>query len=139
MELPKLTQIVSGINEKSIKLAKVFFEKNITKKIIVTGTFEAELIKLFSNALRYVNFAISNEFYTICKTFGVSYEKIRKDMVTGYERNNNLFQSWICAGPCLVKDTMQLNSLLNKRFDLGKSALKLIKIFQFFNKNLEKI
>ena len=55
-ELPKY-QIVSGINEKSIKEAKVF-EKNITKKIIVTGTFEAELIKLFSNALRYVNFAI---------------------------------------------------------------------------------
>ena len=132
VELPKLTQVVSGINERSIKEAKVFFEKNITNKIIVTGTFEAELIKLFSNALRYVNFAISNEFYTICKTFGVSYEKIRKDMMTGYERNNNLFKAGFAAGPCLVKDTMQLNSLLNKRFDLGKSALELIKIFQIF-------
>ena len=139
MELPKLTQIVSGINEKSIKLAKVFFEKNITKKIIVTGTFEAELIKLFSNALRYVNFAISNEFYTICKTFGVSYEKIRKDMMTGYERNNNLSKAGFAAGPCLVKDTMQLNSLLNKKFDLGKSALKVNQNFpNFLIKNLEK-
>mgnify|MGYP001159618099 FL=1 len=138
-ELPKLTQIVSGINEKSIKQAKVFFEKNITKKIIVTGTFEAELIKLFSNALRYINFAISNEFYTICKTFGVSYEKIRKDMMTGYERNNNLFKAGFAAGPCLVKDTMQLNSLLNKRFDLGKSALKVNQNFpNFLIKNLEK-
>ena len=139
IELPKLTQIVSGINQNSINQSKNFFKKNITRKIIVTGTFEAELIKLFSNALRYVNFAISNEFYMICKTFGVSYEKIRKDMMSGYERNNNLFKAGFAAGPCLVKDTMQLNSLLNKKFNLGKSALKINQNFpNFLIKNIEK-
>ena len=50
-ELPKLAQIVSGINQKSIKEAKIFFKKNITKKIILTSTFEAELIKLFQTHL----------------------------------------------------------------------------------------
>ena len=60
-------------------------------------------------------------------------------MMTGYERNNNLFKAGFAAGPCLVKDTMQLNSLLNKRFDLGKSALKVNQNFpNFLIKNLEK-
>ena len=42
----------------------------------------------------------------ICKTFGVSFEKIRKDMMTGYDRNDNLYKAGFAAGPCLVKDTM---------------------------------
>lgn len=138
-ELPKLAQIISGINQKSIKEAKFFFQKNITKKIILTSTFEAELIKLFSNALRYIHFAISNEFYMICKTFGVSFEKIRKDMMNGYDRNDNLYKAGFAAGPCLVKDTMQLSSLFNKRFFLGKSALKINQnLPNFLIKNLEK-
>ena len=33
IELPKLGQIVSGVNQKSVKLARLFFEKNVTKKI----------------------------------------------------------------------------------------------------------
>jgi len=139
VELPKLSQIVSGINEKSIKKARLFFEKNITKKIIITSAFEAELIKLFSNALRYIQFAISNEFYMICKNYGISFEKIRKDMMIGYERNNNLYKAGFAAGPCLVKDTMQLSSLFNKRFFLGKSALKVNQnLPNFIIKNLEK-
>ena len=138
-ELPKLSQIVSGINQKSVKEAKLFFEKNITKKIILTSTFEAELIKLFSNALRYIHFAISNEFFMICKNFGVSFEKIRKDMMIGYSRNDNLYKAGFAAGPCLVKDTMQLSSLFNKKFHLGKSALKVNQNFpNFLIKNLEK-
>lgn len=138
-ELPKLSQIVSGINQKSVKEAKLFFEKNITRKIILTSTFEAELIKLFSNALRYIHFAISNEFFMICKNFGVSFEKIRKDMMIGYSRNDNLYKAGFAAGPCLVKDTMQLSSLFNKKFHLGKSALKVNQNFpNFLIKNLEK-
>ena len=41
---------------------------------------------------------------------------IRKDMMNGYDRNNNLYKAGFAAGPCLVKDTMQLSSLFNKRF-----------------------
>lgn len=138
-ELPKLSQIVSGINQEAVKEAKLFFKKNITRKIILTSTFEAELIKLFSNALRYIHFAISNEFFMICKNFGVSFEKIRKDMMIGYSRNDNLYKAGFAAGPCLVKDTMQLSSLFNKKFHLGKSALKVNQNFpNFLIKNLEK-
>ena len=48
-ELPKLPQIISGINKNSINNAKKIFNL-ICKKTIVTSILEAELIKLFSNA-----------------------------------------------------------------------------------------
>ena len=51
----------------------------------------------------------------ICKTFGVSFEKSKR-YDDGYDRNDNLYKAGFAAGPCLVKDTMQLNSLLNKDF-----------------------
>lgn len=131
VELPLLTQIISGMNNSSINLANRFFKKNITNKIINTSVIEAELIKLFSNALRYIQFATSNEFYMICKSMNISFESIRKKMMLGYDRNKNLYKAGFAAGPCLVKDTMQINSLMNDNFSLGKSALKI-------NQNLPK-
>jgi UDP-N-acetyl-D-mannosaminuronic acid dehydrogenase len=129
-ELPHLPQIVSGINKHSIKLARLFF-LNITKKIIITSILEAELIKLFSNTWRYINFAASNEFYMICEKLNVSYKNIRDKMMDGYKRNDNVPKAGFAAGPCLVKDTMQLSNVLKGNFDLGNSALKI-------NENLPK-
>ena len=69
-ELPKLPQIISGVSKNSINQSKKLF-KIICKKIIITSILEAELIKLFSNAWRYINFSISNEFFTICDKLGL--------------------------------------------------------------------
>ena len=65
-ELPNLPQLISGFNEYSIKQSGTLFKK-ICKKIIYTKILEAELVKLFSNAYRYIHFSISNQFYMICK------------------------------------------------------------------------
>ena len=139
IELPHLTQIISGMNKSSINLANKFFKKNITKKIINTSVIEAELIKLFSNALRYIQFATSNEFYMICRSMDIPFESLRKKMMSGYERNKNLSKAGFAAGPCLVKDTMQINSLMKGNFSLGKSALKINqKLPKFIINNLEK-
>ena len=64
LELPKLPQLVSGKNKKAILESGKLFRK-VCKKIIYTKVIEAELIKLFSNAYRYINFSISNQFYMI--------------------------------------------------------------------------
>jgi len=140
VELPNLTQIISGMNRTSTQLANKFFRKNITKKIINSSIIEAELIKLFSNALRYIQFATSNEFYMICKSMNISFESIRKKMMIGYDRNKNLSKAGFAAGPCLVKDTMQINSLMNGNFSLGKSALKINQnLPKFIINNLEQM
>jgi len=120
-ELPKLPQIVSGLSKKSIFVSKKLF-KLICKKIIVTTILEAELIKLFSNAWRYINFSISNEFYMICKNLNINYSQLRKIMINGYSRNKDMPLAGFAAGPCLFKDTIQLSAFLKNNFILGKTA-----------------
>jgi len=129
-ELPKLSQIISGKNNiAKLESAKIF--KKVCKKIIFTEIIEAELIKLFSNAYRYINFSISNQFYMMCKNQNLDFFKIRNIMRDNYDRNLNIPSAGFAAGPCLLKDTMQLSSFYNHNFALGKSAM-------FINENLPK-
>jgi len=123
-ELPKLPQIISGISDKAINESAKLFNL-ICKKTIVTSILEAELIKLFSNSWRYINFSIANEFYMICENLGINFNNLRKKMIDGYERNKNIPTAGFAAGPCLFKDTMQLNVYLKKSFNLGTVATKI--------------
>ena len=86
---------------------------------------EAELAKLFSNAWRYIQFGIANQFYMISKDYGEDYNNIRDIMTDGYERTKGLPASGFAAGPCLLKDTMQLSSFYNNRFLLGQAAMNI--------------
>ena len=137
-ELPKLPQLVSGKSKKSIQESGKLFKK-ICKKIIYTKVIEAELVKLFSNAYRYINFSIANQFYMICEKQNLDFFKIRNIMRDGYMRNSNIPLSGFTAGPCLLKDTMQLSSFFNHEFLLGHSAMSINEgIPKFIIKNLEK-
>ena len=137
-ELPNLPQLVSGFNEYSKKQSGNLF-KTICKKIIYTEILEAELIKLFSNAYRYIHFSISNQFYMICKKENLNFEKVRQIMRDGYSRNTNVPSSGFSAGPCLLKDTMQLSSFYNHKLPLGYSAMKINQgMPKFIIKELEK-
>ena len=124
VELPKLPQLVSGKSKKAIAESGRLFRK-VCKKIIYTEVIEAELIKLFSNAYRYIHFSISNQFYMICQNQDLNFFKIRNIMRDGYMRNANIPASGFTAGPCLLKDTMQLSSFYNHKFLLGHSALSI--------------
>lgn len=124
IELPKLPQIISGFNERSIKNSAELFKK-ISKKIIITGVLEAELIKLFSNAYRYIHFSIANQFYKICEDLNVDFNLIRKNMIDGYVRNKNIPKQGFTGGPCLLKDTMQLAAFCKNNFELGYAAMNI--------------
>lgn len=124
IELEKLPQIISGDSKSTIKKGKDLF-LNITKKVIITSVKEAEFIKLFSNAFRYIHFAIANEFYTICESNDLNYERVRKYMVESYPRAQGLPMAGFAAGPCLLKDTMQLSSFFKNKFQLGLSAMNI--------------
>ena len=123
-ELPKLPQLVSGKSEKAIKESGLLFKK-VCRKIIYTKVLEAELVKLLSNAYRYINFSISNQFYMLCQNQDINFFKIRDIMKDGYMRNANIPISGFTAGPCLLKDTMQLSSFYNHKFPLGHSAMSI--------------
>ena len=137
-ELPKLPQLVSGKNKKAILESSKLFRK-VCKKIIYTKVIEAELVKLFSNAYRYINFSISNQFYMICQNQNLNFFKIRDIMKDGYLRNSSIPMSGFTAGPCLLKDTMQLSSFYNHKFLLGHSAMSINEgIPKFIINKLEK-
>ena len=121
-ELIQLPQIVAGMSEEAVEEASELFSK-ISPKIIKTSMGEAELVKLFSNAWRYIQFAVANQFYMIAHNFNVDYDKIRYAMREGYERAHSLPSAGFAAGPCLLKDTMQLSAFNSNNFLLGHAAM----------------
>tara|TARA_B100001057_G_scaffold453779_1_gene498879 strand:- start:7966 stop:9147 length:1182 start_codon:yes stop_codon:yes gene_type:complete len=123
VELPSLPQIISGITKRSIRESSKIFKK-ICGKILFAKIKEAEFIKLYSNANRYINFAIANQLYLMCEEYNVNFKKVRTLMRYGYERNLNLPGSGFSAGPCLLKDTMQLSSFFKGNFGLGQAAMQ---------------
>jgi len=90
---------------------------------VVVAPIEAEFAKLFSNAYRYIEFAATNEFYLIAKSAGVDYHRVLAAMKHKYPRAQNIPGPGFAAGPCLVKDTMQLSAFARNQFGLGHAAL----------------
>ena len=121
-ELYTLPQIVAGCSEEATKQASQLF-KTLAKKIIVTKPIEAELGKLFTNTWRYINFAISNQFYMIANSRGLDFYNIYSAMTEDYPRLKAFAKAGLAAGPCLFKDTMQLSSFSGNDFFLGHSAM----------------
>lgn len=121
-ELVELPQIVAGLSEDAVKEASALFGR-LSPKIIRTSMGEAELVKLFSNAWRYIQFAVANQFYMMANDFGVDYDRVRKAMREGYERAHSLPGAGFAAGPCLLKDTMQLSAFHGNNFLLGHAAM----------------
>ena len=137
VELPKLTQIISGFSKRAISNA-VFLFKKICNGVILTSVKEAEFIKLFSNAYRYVNFSIANQFYLMCENQGLKYSRVNYLMKEGYYRNLNIPMSGFTAGPCLLKDTIQLSHYFKHKFGLGLSSMQINENFPIeIFKNIE--
>ena len=59
-------KVISGIDEASTKKIKTFYEKIIDEVVIVSGTKEAEMVKLLENTYRHVNIAFINELAILC-------------------------------------------------------------------------
>jgi len=121
-ELENLPQIVSAFEPRALEKAKALFSR-IAAKTIELSPLEAELAKLFTNCWRYLNFAISNEFYMLAETFGLDFYKIYGAVTEDYPRMKSFAKAGFAAGPCLLKDTLQLSAFANNNFFLGHSAM----------------
>lgn len=121
-ELYELPQIVAGCSAEATDRASELF-KTLTQQIVVTKPMEAELAKLFTNTWRYINFAISNQFYMIANSNGFDFYNIYDAMTKDYPRLKSFAKAGLAAGPCLFKDTMQLSSFSENSFFLGHSAM----------------
>ena len=84
---------------------------------------EAELCKLMTNAWRYVQFATVNQFYMLATANGVDFDRILEGCRHNYPRMAGMPGPGLAAGPCLVKDTMQLAAFSHNHFMLGHAAM----------------
>jgi UDP-N-acetyl-D-mannosaminuronic acid dehydrogenase len=122
-ELKELPQLVAGMTPEAQGEAAELFE-TIAPKVIRVTIEEAELAKLFSNAWRYIQFAVANQFYMMSEDLGVDFNSVRRAMVEGYGRAAGLPSAGFAAGPCLLKDTMQLAAFNHSNaFMLGQAAM----------------
>ena len=117
-----MPQLISGTSPQAEREAAELFGM-IAPKLMVLTPIEAEFAKLFNNAYRYIDFAITNEFYLISKSAGLNYSRILQAMKRDYPRAQNIPGPGFAAGPCLVKDTMQLLAFARNEFALGNAAI----------------
>lgn len=121
-ELFTLPQIVSSHSAEGRDRATQLFGL-LTDKIVHLEPEEAELAKLFTNTWRYIKFAAANQFYMMANDRGLDFERIRAGLTDGYPRAQDMPGPGLAAGPCLLKDTMQLAAFSDNRFSLGHSAM----------------
>jgi UDP-N-acetyl-D-mannosaminuronic acid dehydrogenase len=121
-ELQSLPQVVSGTTPEAEEAAAALFSKIAPKIVRMTPT-EAELVKLFSNAYRYIQLAVTNQFYLIANSAGVDYFRVLDGMREDYPRSADVPGPGFAAGPCLFKDTMQLAAFYKNQFSIGHAAM----------------
>ena len=121
-ELRELPHIVSGCSPQALQRAADLFRR-LGGTIVELGVEEAELAKLFTNTWRYVRFAAANQLYMIANDFGLDFERIRAAVMRDYPRAADMPGPGFAAGPCLLKDTMQLAAFNNNNFTLGNASM----------------
>ena len=101
-ELQLLPQIIGAEDEFSRERATLLF-RPFGVRLMYTNYVSAELVKLFNNVSRYIDFAVANQFAIIANEYGQNiYELIRmanEDYPRGFIHSPGL-----TAGACLRKD-----------------------------------
>ncbi|MDP9093282.1 MAG: nucleotide sugar dehydrogenase [Actinomycetota bacterium] len=121
-ELRSLPQIVAARTDRVRQRAAALFS-HLTSTIVELEPEEAELAKLFTNSWRYIKFAAANQFFMMANDNGLDFDRIRTALAVDYPRAADMPGAGFAAGPCLLKDTMQLAAFTDNRFVLGHSAM----------------
>lgn len=106
-ELRTLPQIIGSQDKDSARRAEAIFSR-LTPTIRHTDYKSAELVKLFNNTARYIQFAVANQFALIADTFGANIYEIRRLANENYPRSH-IATPGLTAGTCLRKDFGMIN------------------------------
>lgn len=121
-EFKTLPQIISAFDPDTLLQVKTLFGR-FTASFVEMSPMEAELCKLMTNAWRYLQFAAVNQFYMIATQNGLDFDRILHGCRFDYPRMAGMPGPGLTAGPCLVKDTMQLAAFSQNNFVLGHAAM----------------
>ena len=121
-EIRQLPQILSAFDPDTLLAVRELFGR-FADEFIEMSPMEAELCKLMTNASRYIQFAVANQFYTIARENGLDFDRILHGCRHNYPRMQGMPVPGFAAGPCLLKDTMQLAAFSRNSFPLGHAAM----------------
>ncbi|HVD00864.1 MAG TPA: nucleotide sugar dehydrogenase [Candidatus Dormibacteraeota bacterium] len=121
-EIRSLPQIIGANEDGAYERAAGLFAR-LDVKVLRTTPKEAELAKLLTNTWRYMRFAIANQFFQIAHRAGIDYTRVLHAIKHEYPRAADLPAPGFAAGPCLLKDTMQLAAFAPDHFPMGHSAM----------------
>lgn len=128
-ELRKLPQVIGSNDELSRGEAEGLFA-HFKVKLFHTNYVAAELVKLFNNASRYVDFALANQFAIIAGEYGQNIYQLRQMANEDYPRGF-IYSPGLTAGTCLRKDF----GFINERHaspDLFLSAWKVNEYMPYY-------
>jgi UDP-N-acetyl-D-mannosaminuronic acid dehydrogenase len=123
-ELRTLPQLIGTTSDRAFEKASALFER-LGVSVMRTTPIEAELAKLLTNTWRYMKFAIANQFFQIAHRSGVDYNRMLEAIRHDYPRAADLPGPGFAAGPCLLKDTMQLSAFTPDHFPMGQAAMQI--------------
>ncbi len=121
-EVRTLPQIIGAEDDESRARATKLFDQ-LTLELLHSDFVTAELVKLFNNILRYVHFALANNFAMIADSFGANIHEVRQLANYNYPRSF-LASPGLTAGTCLRKDFGMINEW-NPYPDIFLAAWKL--------------
>lgn len=121
-ELQELPQIISAFDPGTLERSRSVLAP-FTRSFIEMPPMEAELAKLMTNAWRYIQFSIVNQFFMIATSQGLDFDRILHGCRHDYPRMSGMPGAGFAAGPCLLKDTMQLAAFSQNQFVLGHAAM----------------
>lgn len=121
-EFRSLPQIISAFDGNTLERVNDLFGR-FCPELVEMEPMEAEICKLMTNAWRYLQFATVNQFYMIASQNNLDFDRILHGCRYKYPRMEGMPGPGLAAGPCLVKDTMQLAAFSRNTFVLGHAAM----------------
>jgi UDP-N-acetyl-D-mannosaminuronic acid dehydrogenase len=121
-EIRSLPQLIGANTDAAFERACEVFGM-LGVPVIRTIPKEAEVAKLFTNTWRYMKFAIANQFFQMAHSAGLDYDRMLHAVRHDYPRAADLPAPGFAAGPCLLKDTMQLAAFSPDHFPMGHAAM----------------
>jgi len=102
-ELVENDRVIGGIDTVSAEVARDFYERFVTGRILLTDTRTAELCKLAENSFRDVNIAFANELSLICEQLDINVWELI-ELTNCHPRVNILQPGPGVGGHCIAVD-----------------------------------
>lgn len=129
-EIRVLPQIIGSEDDESYNRAAEVFSR-LTATIFRTTYVSAELVKLFNNISRYIDFAVANQFAIIADNYGQNINEIINMTNYQYPRAH-IKKPGFTAGTCLRKDF----GMINENIPYSDLLLSAWKVNEFMPKFL---